>query len=117
VTVPAFRDEAGGHDRDVGSERTAVQAVFRRANEDLVTLTADLLGDDPEAPAPFLCECADPGCTRVIRVWPAEWEDACSQPGHFVVLPGHERQTGDEEVVARRDRFSLVRTVGAHTCA
>jgi hypothetical protein len=87
--------------------------VFRRANEDLFVLSAELLADDPGALAPFLCECADRSCTRVVRLRLAEYEEARSTAGQFVVLPGHEGPAEDECVVERREGFSLVRSPGA----
>ncbi|MGH3004405.1 MAG: hypothetical protein ACRDOS_00570 [Gaiellaceae bacterium] len=86
----------------------ATQAVFRRANEEIFGFAGETLGDEPDALAPFLCECADRRCTRIVRLRPAEFEAARSVPGQFVVLAGHEGRVDDERVVERGERFTLV---------
>jgi hypothetical protein len=93
------------------------RAVFRRANEDLFELSGELLADLPGELAPFLCECADRTCTRVVRLLREEFEDMRSQPGWFVVLPGHEGGAGATQVIRREERFSVVRAAGAGTPA
>ena len=57
-----------------GASRTHVR--FRRANEDLLRRAELLeeLGDLTEL-VPLLCECADPRCTRVLRLKPEEFEE------------------------------------------
>jgi hypothetical protein len=94
----------------VGSGSAArTDVLFRRANEDLLAFGADLLADDdPEGhewPLPFLCECPDRACTRIVRLTAAEFEEVREQPARFVVLPEHE---GDDAIVERGGRFSVV---------
>src|ERR687891_2778597 len=91
---------------DRGAEAT--QAVFRRENEGISAFAREVLGDEPEALAPFLCECADRRCTHVVRLTPAEFEAASSVEGHFVVLPGHEGRMLGGDVIERSERFTLV---------
>jgi hypothetical protein len=86
----------------------ATQAVFRRANESISAFAAEMLGDGPDALAPFLCECPDRRCTHVVRLTPAEFEAASSVEGRFVVLPGHEGRLHGGYVVERSERFTLV---------
>jgi hypothetical protein len=86
----------------------ATQAVFRRANESIFAFAEDVLGEGSESLAPFLCECADRRCTRVVRLTRAEFEAAASVSGRFVVLPGHEGRVYAEGVVERGERFTLV---------
>ena len=91
-----------------GTSRTHVR--FRRANEDLLVRRAELLeelGDLMEF-VPLLCECADPRCTRVLRLKPEEFEEIRLQEGRYVVLPGHERASGTERVLERDRRFVVV---------
>jgi hypothetical protein len=92
----------------VDRDAEATQAVFRRANEGISTFARDVLGDGPDALAPFLCECPDRRCTHIVRLGPAEFEAASSVEGQFVVLPGHEGRMHGEEVVERSERFTLV---------
>lgn len=91
------------------SDPDSTQAVFRRANEEILDFSEEVLADEPGALAPFLCECTDRRCTRIVRLSPAEFGAARSVPGHFVVLPGHEGRVADERVVERGERFILVR--------
>ena len=91
-----------------GSAATT-SALFRSANEDLGALGAKLLSDDDaqreDWPLPFLCECPDARCTRIVRLTLGEFEEVCTRAERFVVLPEHE---GDDAVVERTGRFSVV---------
>jgi hypothetical protein len=93
------------------------QTAFRRANEDLLAKRSELLADEPDTPAPFLCECADRRCTRVLRLPVATYERAHADRAQFIVLPGHELSTDIERVVHRGNEFLVVRKleVGAGT--
>jgi hypothetical protein len=88
------------------------EAAFRRANEEIEerakgldeSLTLELM--------PFLCECAERDCTRVIRLTLDEYEAVRAQPTRFAIVPGHESDLEDEEVVSRNERFSVVEKIG-----
>lgn len=95
----------------------ATRAVFRRANEDLFALSGELLADLPGELVPFLCECDDRTCARVVRLLREEFAELSSRPGLFVVLPGHERGAAPTRVVRREERFSVVRGAGAEAPA
>jgi hypothetical protein len=85
------------------------QTAFRRANEDLLAKRLELLADEPDTPAPFLCECADRRCTRVLRLAVATYERVHADRAQFIVLPGHELSTDIECVVYRDNDFFVVR--------
>ena len=85
----------------------ATQAVFRRANESIFAFAEEVLGEGSDL-VPFLCECADRRCTRVVRLTRAEFEAAASVSGRFVVLPGHEGRVHAEGLVECGERFTLV---------
>jgi hypothetical protein len=55
----------------------------------------------------LVCECADDGCTRVMRMQDEEYETAHAEPGQFAVVPGHELTFA--HVLARTDRYVVVR--------
>jgi hypothetical protein len=95
------------------------QAAFRRANEDLLAKRWELFADEPDAPAPFLCECADRRCTRVLRLTVAAYEHIHADRAQFIVLPGHELSTDIEDVVQQDNEFVVVRKleVSAHSPA
>lgn len=85
------------------------QAMFRRANEDLLVSSSQAFAAEPEALAPFLCECADRRCTRVLRLTIADYERTHSDPTQFIILPGHEVSAEVEHVVERGNGFLVVR--------
>jgi hypothetical protein len=59
----------------------------------------------------IVCECADPYCAERITLTPAEYDAAHNDPAQFTIVPGH--ATLDvEEVVARNDRFEVMRKRG-----
>ena len=65
----------------------AVASTFREANEriELAARNAVLTG-----PIPFLCECADPTCTAVVRLTLEQYEHVRAHTHRFVSVSGHE---------------------------
>jgi len=88
------------------------QVTFRRANEEIEEVAADLGESLTVRLIPFLCECAEPRCTQIIRLSRSEYEDVRASPRRFAVCPGHEVTLVDERVVVRNDRFWTVEKVG-----
>ena len=91
------------------------QARFREANEEIEP-RAVIAGVET---VPFICECADPNCTKIIRVTVREYEDAApvdfSKDVRPILLnaPGHEVHSGDySEVVSRNERYVVTRKIG-----
>jgi hypothetical protein len=80
------------------------EATFRRANESLYRRFQELETVDL---APFLCECGDDRCTRTIRLNLQEYEEVRSQPGRFVIVPGHEI-LDVERVVEAGERYDVI---------
>ena len=63
---------------------------------------------------PFICECADPACTELVRLTFAEYEDVRADSRHFVNAPGHEvNADGYGRVVSRHDGYVVVEKLGA----
>jgi hypothetical protein len=91
------------------------QAAFRRANEDLLAKRSELLGDESDEPAPFLCECADRRCTRVLRLPRDAYERIHADRARFIVLPGHELSSEIERVVDQGNGFLVVRKLDVGT--
>jgi hypothetical protein len=81
------------------------EALFRVANEKLAELGRALAASDEEL-TPFLCECAELRCTKVIKLTFAEWEAVRAHPHRFAVVPGHEH--ADERVVDQKARYGVV---------
>ncbi len=82
-----------------------IEALFREANEKVAEL-GRLLDASGHELTPFLCECAEPRCTRVLRLTSKEYEAVRAHPSRFAVVPGHEHP--DERVVAQSERYAVV---------
>lgn len=80
------------------------QAIFRRANQALHRRYRELATDEL---APFLCECGDAECTRIVRLGLDEYEGIRGRPGHFAIVPGHAILEA-ERVVAENERYQVV---------
>jgi hypothetical protein len=65
------------------------EARFRAANERIVG-QRDRLEFDRSDRTPFLCECGDPDCVRVMTLTLDEYERVRADPHTFAVIPGHE---------------------------
>lgn len=80
------------------------EELFREVNahiaalEDRISVPGDLL--------PLICECANPGCTRVIEVEQETFHVVRESPLRFLVAPGHEAD--DETVVERASGYLIV---------
>jgi hypothetical protein len=56
---------------------------------------------------PFICECSDAHCTRVIQLTLDEYEAIREQPRHFVVVPGHVVADFDH-VTEENERYAVL---------
>jgi hypothetical protein len=95
---------------DPMAERVARNdAAFREANEEI---------GDRAAPAdvelvPFICECADPRCTEIVRLSLDDYERIRADSRHFLNLPGHERSAaGFAQVIGRGDGYVVIEKQG-----
>jgi hypothetical protein len=88
------------------AERAA--ARFRAANERIQEKVLELGAG--EQPVPYLCECEDPGCTTVVLLKAAEYEDVRSASRRFVVAPDHEE--ADDHVLAEHEAFTVIEKTG-----
>jgi hypothetical protein len=84
-------------------------ATFRDANEH-ISAAAGIYGID--SPVPFICECADPHCSEIVRMRLEEYEAIRAHSRHFLHIPGHQDGAGVSQVVARRDGYVIVQQVG-----
>jgi hypothetical protein len=94
----------------MSAERVARNdAIFRDANE---AIERAAVGASLEL-VPFVCECADEGCTRIVPVRLADYEDVRADSRRFLVLPGHEQGAQDfARVVAGGDGYVVVEKLG-----
>ena len=80
------------------------EELFREVNahiaalEDRISIPGDLL--------PLICECANTGCTAVIKVEHDTFRVVRANPLRFLVTPGHE--SDDERVVDRGAGYVIV---------
>jgi len=88
----------------VGSEQTINESsvLCRSVNERIRDLERTWTAEHD-----FICECADYGCTHVMRMDGLEFDTMRSDLERFAVLPGHELPDSDE-VLIRTDRYLLV---------
>jgi hypothetical protein len=84
-----------------------VSDLFRSVNERILEISSPLVGT-----ADLVCECPDEHCIRPMRMTAAEYGAMAMQPGLHAVVPGHER-LHSVEIVARADRYVVVRTLSA----
>lgn len=85
------------------------EATFRTINED-IERGRDT--DDDSTLIGFVCECGSAECSRLIELTPAEYEQVRSDSRCFAIVNGHEI-TEVETVVARHDRYAVVRKLEA----
>ena len=81
------------------------EALFREVNEQIKQVNEDAPAGAETA---FVCECGDPECTGPVSLTLVEYEEVRGDATHFAVLPGHV-VPDVEVVVARNDRFAVVR--------
>ena len=72
------------------------EALFREVNERIAE-TADRFDADE---ARFVCECADPTCTKRVEVTLDEYEDVRKDGATFLLVPGHEDERVESVVEA-----------------
>jgi hypothetical protein len=87
------------------------ESTFRDANEKIRQLGASLELEEDGRLFPFLCECGDLACHKVVRLTVGEYEHAREDAARFVIFPHHEDEPSTEQVVEQNDRFSLVEKV------
>jgi hypothetical protein len=84
------------------------ESTFRDLNEKLRQRADELeLGDDR---TPYLCECDDERCTKVVLLTRDEYEQVRAHPRTFVLMAGHEAP--DDRVVSDGRRYVVVEKTG-----
>ena len=85
-------------------------ATFRAANDRISAAAGE---HDLVEAVPFICECAEESCSEIVRLSLEEYEGVRGDATLFLNVPGHEVAAGAYgEVVARNDRFVVVRKLG-----
>ena len=89
------------------------QSTFREANSGIESVADDLQIRDRAVP--FICECARPDCTLIVRIRLAEYQAVRAHPTRFVTAVGHEDvsvESGAGRVVEARDAYMVLEKVG-----
>jgi hypothetical protein len=89
------------------------QSAFRTANE-RIEATAEAMG--LLELVPFICECADPSCTEIVRLTLDEYEEVRQFPRCFFNARGHEAlalDAGAGIVAASHDDYVVVEKIDA----
>jgi hypothetical protein len=91
------------------AERAAEnESTFRDLNEKLERRADELeLGDGQ---TPYLCECDDERCTRVVRLTRDQYEQVRAHPRTFVLMAGH--QAADDRIVRGGPDHVIVEKTG-----
>src|SRR5438034_1901233 len=88
-------------------ERIArTEAVFREVNEAIARTAENLEADETE----FVCECAAPDCAQRVTAELMEYEAVREHATHFILAPGHEKESV-ERVVERRRGYAVVEKI------
>src|SRR5581483_3615614 len=100
---PAMSSSNGDHrlSRAAANERAFQEHNQRRAE------VAQEGGVPEDAPVPFVCECADPGCASAVSLSLEEYERAVQPVDRFVVIPGHD-DPRVERVVETHETYVVV---------
>jgi hypothetical protein len=78
---------------------TKNDATFREANERIYGRAREYKVTEA---IPFLCECADPGCTAIIRLSAEEYNRVRADPRRFFGAPGHAAPFRESLEIAER---------------
>ena len=85
-------------------------ALFREANEGIEDAATKYEVLDQ---VPFICECANENCRKLLVLSVAEYEEIRQHPRHFLHAPGHVRaDEGAGQVVTDRGRYTIVEKTG-----
>jgi hypothetical protein len=86
-------------------------SIFRDANESIRRAVGELGVEGQQVP--FICECADPGCTRVALLDLDVYERIRSNPRWFMNVTGHEEsEDAVGEIVESRNGYAIVEKRG-----
>jgi hypothetical protein len=83
------------------------EALMREVNERIEALEKEAADLESSDLFELICECGREGCTTLVQLTVAEYEEVRTQDDRFAVSPGHET-SGLEDVVSRNERWVLV---------
>ena len=100
-------------EEEISAEKIARNdSTFRDAN-DQIEEAARNFGLPSDNWSPFLCECSDPRCVKVIRLTLDDYRHVRGNPRWFVHADGHEIDVdGAVRPVEHRDGYTVVEKIG-----
>ena len=110
MSVVVRSDEGSSFDAPNEAKRAANQTVFRQANERIREVV-----DQPDVVlpvVPFVCECSDPSCQRLLNVPLAVYAQVRQSPRRFLHAPDHINDGTSGTVVETLDEFAVVEKTG-----
>jgi hypothetical protein len=90
--------------RGSGVAASGGRLVLREVNDRIAGL---IEGWNETGVSLFVCECSNRGCAEALELTAAEYERIRADESHFLVFPGHERESSGR-VVERTGRFVIV---------
>jgi hypothetical protein len=106
------REDHAARTEEAGERKRAQnEAAFREANEDINAIIDGHGADLPAAP--FVCECGDRACRRLINVPVSTYREVRKSPRRFFYDLAHDGQTDEEtSTIETHDRFLVVEKSG-----
>jgi hypothetical protein len=93
------------------AKRALNEAAFREANDDISAIIDGHGADLPAAP--FVCECGDPACRRLINVPVSTYREVRKSPRKFFYDVVHEgREDPETSTIEAHDHFLVVEKTG-----
>jgi hypothetical protein len=112
IEVEARRQEEQQAVRRSGERIAFNDDIFRKANEQIHE-TAEEFATGELQRLPFICECAEESCTKVLQIPAQEYERVRSDPRLFINAPGHDAAAqGWAVVVEHHDGYVVVEKLG-----
>jgi hypothetical protein len=88
------------------------QSIFRGANE-RIERAAQSHHFDANQGVPFICECANPGCSETVMLSLADYEAVRAHSDRFFVVAGHENAAhSHERTLEAVQDYAVVEKVG-----
>lgn len=88
------------------------QSTFRSANE-RIERAAQSHNFEASQRVPFICECADPGCSETVMLSLADYESVRAHADRFFLLAGHEDAAETaERILEAESGFTVVEKIG-----
>lgn len=110
MCVSVRTDDGSSFDASAEAKRAANEAKFREANERIREVVER---PDVVMPVvPFVCECSDPACRRLLDVPLPVYKDVRKSPRRFIHASDHVDDGTSGVVVATMDGYAVVEKSG-----